>query len=66
MVGEVRRLLTRGEVCELMQLEDADLQELVDTRQLVVIRVHGKERLDSLDVYQLIDSYKRTQSRRIN
>jgi hypothetical protein len=59
-----RRLLTKDEVAALLQLEDVDLQELVDTRQLTEIRVRGKGRFDSLDVYRLIDSYKRTQSRR--
>ena len=59
-----RRLLQREEVAHLLQLDDADLQELIDTRQLTEIRIRGQARFDSADVYGLIDSYKRTQSRR--
>ncbi len=66
MVRQERRLLRRGEVAALLQLEDADLQELVNTRQLAEIRIRGQERFDSSDVYRLVDSYKRTQSRRSN
>jgi hypothetical protein len=61
-----RRLLTRDEVAALLQLDDADLQELINTRQLTEIRIRGKARFDSSDVYRLVDSYKRTQSRRLN
>jgi hypothetical protein len=59
-----RRLLQREEVADLLQLSDADLQELINTRQLAEIRIRGQARFDSADVYGLIDSYKRTQSRR--
>ncbi len=61
-----RRLLQREEVAELHQIDDADLQELIDTRQLTEIRIRGKESFDSADVYGLIDSYRRTSSRRTN
>jgi hypothetical protein len=66
MVRQERRLLQREEVATLLQLDDADLQELIDTRQLTEIRIRGQERYDSADVYGLIDSYKKTQSRRSN
>jgi hypothetical protein len=61
-----RRLLVRDEVAALLQLDDANLQELINTRQLTEIRICGKQRFDSRDVVRLIDSYKKTQSRRSN
>jgi hypothetical protein len=64
--GQERHLLTRDEVAALLQLDDASLQELINTRQLIAIRICGQERFDSADVYALVESYKRTQSRRIN
>jgi hypothetical protein len=61
-----RRLLQREEVAALLQLDEADLQELIDTRQVTEIRIGGKARFDSAEVYGLIDSYRRTASRRNN
>jgi len=66
MIREERRLLRKDEVGGLLQLDDADLDELINTRQLLEIRIGGKARFDSSDVYRLVDSYKRTQSRRLN
>jgi hypothetical protein len=60
-----RRLLQRGEVTALLQLPDPDIQWLIDTRQLLELRIRGKERFDSKDVIQLIESYKITASRRV-
>jgi hypothetical protein len=60
-----RRLLKRQQVGTLLQLEDDDVQWLIDTRQIVELRIRGKERFDSKDVSQLIESYKITASRRI-
>lgn len=60
-----RRLLDRSEVLSVLDLPDGDVQQLVDTHQLVPIRICGQERFDSKDLFQLIDSYKATASRRI-
>jgi hypothetical protein len=59
-----RRLMLRGEIISLLQLPDHKIQELVDTSQIQPIRIVGEERFDSKDVYQLIDAYKATASRR--
>jgi hypothetical protein len=59
-----RRLMLRGEIVALLQLPDHKIQTLVDTRQILPIRIEGEERFDSKDVYQLIDVYKATASRR--
>jgi hypothetical protein len=61
-----RRLLVRNEVLSLMQLPDEKVQQLINTRQLLAILIGGEERFDSKDLYQLIDSYKATASRRIH
>lgn len=60
-----RRLLTREQAVSILQIPDVDFQWLVDTRQLKEIRMQGEQRFDSADIYHLIDSYKRTQSRRL-
>jgi hypothetical protein len=59
-----RRLLIRQEALGLLQLSDEQLQLLVNTRQVTVIRIAGEERFDSRDLEQLIESYKTTASRR--
>ena len=60
-----RRLLDRDGVLSVLHLIGEELQQLIDTHQLLPIRIVGLERFDSKDVYQLIDSYKATASRRI-
>jgi hypothetical protein len=60
-----RRLLVRDEVLSVLQLADEEVQQLVDTHQLIPLRICGQERFDSKDLFQLIDSYKATASRRI-
>ncbi len=59
-----RKLLQREQVVDLLQIPDADLQWLVNTCQLLEIRIKGHSRFDSRDVDRLIDTYKTTQSRR--
>jgi hypothetical protein len=59
-----RRLLIRGEVLVLLHLNDEQLQQLINTRQLTPFLITGEERFDSRDVYRLIESYMTTASRR--
>jgi hypothetical protein len=59
-----RRLLIRNEVLAVLQLSEDQVQSLINTRQLVSIRIAGEERFDSRDLDQLIDTYKATASRR--
>ena len=60
-----RQLLQRDEVAALLQLPPEDLEWLINTRQLIEIRIRGHERFDSKDVFELIEAYKTTSSRRI-
>jgi hypothetical protein len=60
-----RRLMLRGEVASLLQLPDDTVQQLVDTRQILPIRIAGQERFDSKDLFQLIETYKTTAARRL-
>ena len=60
-----RRLMLRAEIVSALQLPDEKVQQLVDTRQLLPIRIAGEERFDSADLCRLIDSYKTTATRRI-
>jgi len=59
-----RRLLQRDQVAALLQIPDEDLQWLIETRQLLEIRIRGHIRYDSRSVSQLIDSYATIQERR--
>lgn len=61
----VRRLLIRGEVLSLLRLSEDQVQLLINTRQIVSIRIAGEERFDSRDLDQLIESYKSTAARRV-
>jgi hypothetical protein len=65
-VQQERRLLVRGEIEALLHLPDDGVQQLIDTCQLIAIRIAGQERFDSKDLYQLIDAYKATALRRIH
>lgn len=60
-----RRLLVREEVQATLQLPDEKVQHLIDTRQILALRIAGEERFDSLDIDRLIESYRTTASRRI-
>ena len=60
-----RYLLQREQAAGLLQISGDDLQWLVNTRQLMAIGNGCNQLFDSLELYRLIDSYKRTQSRRL-
>ena len=60
----IRRLLRREEVLSLLQLEDSDLQQLIDTRQITDLRIRGHQRFDSLEIWRFIDAYKIVSNRR--
>jgi hypothetical protein len=57
------RLLKRSEVVDRLCLSDDAIQELIDTRQLTLLRICGQERIDSRDVEGLIEAYRRTAKR---
>jgi uncharacterized protein (UPF0261 family) len=48
----------------LLHLSDEQLQFLINTKQITVLRIAGEERFDSRDLETLIESYKTTASRR--
>lgn len=58
-----RRLFERDHVTEVLALSDEAVQQLIDTKQITAIRIAGQERFDSMEVFGLIDSYKRTAMR---
>jgi uncharacterized protein (UPF0261 family) len=58
-----RRLLCREQVAALLNIPEEDLAWLINTRQLLELRIRGHQRFDSRDVYQLIETYKATQRR---
>jgi hypothetical protein len=60
-----RRLLARDEVVAMLQLPNDKIQQLINTNQILVLRITGEERFDSLDLDRLIESYKTTASRRV-
>jgi hypothetical protein len=60
-----RRLYQPTELPDILQLSEEQIQFLVDTRQLTLIRIAGEDRFDARDIDQLISSYKTTASRRI-
>jgi hypothetical protein len=61
-----RCLLNRNQVLNLLQVNETNFQQLIDTRQLLELRIGGERRFDSKDVYQLVEAYKSTAARRIN
>ena len=64
MSQQERRLLRMADVMALLQLEEEKISWLIDTEQLRAIRICDEERFDSRDVFQLIEAYKYTQSRK--
>lgn len=59
-----RHLLHRAEVLNLLQLPGEDVQWLIDTNQLPALRFRGHERFDSIDVFELVDTYKQLSKRK--
>ena len=64
MSQQERRLLRRADLMALLQLEEEKISWLINTEQLRAIRICDEERFDSRDVFQLIEAYKCTQSRK--
>lgn len=63
--GSQHRLLLRPEeACAFLQLNDEQVQFLINTRQIVSIRIAGEERFDVRDLERLIETYKTTAERR--
>ncbi len=54
---------TKSLLC--FSLSGDKIQQLIDTRQILALRITGEERFDSIDIDRLIDTYKTTASRRI-
>ncbi len=48
----------------VLHLSDEKVQQLINTRQLLPIRIVGEERFDSPDLFRLIECYKSTAKRR--
>jgi hypothetical protein len=59
-----RRLMSRSEVDRYLALSSDQVQSLINTRQITVIRVKGEERIDSRDLDLLIETYKATAKRK--
>ena len=55
------QLVTKEKVAEQLSLEMADIEQLIDTGQLPMIRIHGKELFDLRDIAKLVNTYKRVQ-----
>ena len=64
LVRDERRLLVRSDVESLLQLSEDQVQQLINTRQVTVIRITGQERFDSRELDLLIETYKKTAQRR--
>jgi len=65
VIQQLRRLVTREDAKYMLQLCEEKLQTLVNTRQITAIRIAGEERFDTQEVFQLIEIYKSTASRRV-
>jgi hypothetical protein len=59
-----RQLLRHEQVCVVLQLNPEQVQFLINTQQIVRIRIAGEERFDTRDLDRLIDTYKATALRR--
>ena len=60
-----RRLLQHAEVSALLPLTQAQIAWLVDTRQLQPILICGESLYDSNQIDNLINTYLKTASRRV-
>jgi hypothetical protein len=58
------RLMCREKVSQCLQLDNDQVQFLINTRQIIAVRILGEERFDSRDLERLIDTYKATAVRR--
>ena len=59
-----KRLMTRNEVDLYLALSHDQVQSLINTRQITLIRIKGEDRSDSRDLDLLIETYKKTAQRR--
>lgn len=59
-----RRLMTRSEAELYLALSHDQTQSLINTRQIILIRIQGEDRFDSWDLDLLIETYKQTAHRR--
>ncbi|SEG46829.1 Helix-turn-helix domain-containing protein [Bryocella elongata] len=58
-----RRLYSAAQVQELLNISRHDVDRLINTGQLVGIRLCGEVRFDSKDLEVLIETYKRVAER---
>jgi hypothetical protein len=56
------RLMCREKVSQCLHSDQ--VQFLINTRQIIAVRILGEERFDSRDLERLIDTYKATAVRR--
>ena len=59
-----KRLMARSEVDRYLALSFDQVQALINTRQITVIRIKGEDRFDSRELDLLIETYKKTAQRR--
>jgi hypothetical protein len=59
-----RRIIDRQELNYILNLSDDKVQHLIDTRQITLLRIQGEERFDSMDIDNLINTYRLTAQRR--
>ena len=59
-----KRLMTRSEVDRYLDLSRDQVQSLIATRQITLIRIKGEDRFDSRELDLLIETYKKTAQRR--
>jgi hypothetical protein len=59
-----KRLMARSEVDRYLALSCDQVQSLINTRQITVIRIKGEDRFDSRELDLLIETYKKTAQRR--
>lgn len=59
-----KRLIPRNEVDLYLALSHDQVQSLINTQQITVIRIKGEDRFDSRDLDLLIETYKQTARRR--
>jgi hypothetical protein len=59
-----RRLYQLGELPELLQLTQEQVDRLIRTGQLCRIRISGEDRIDSREVNQMIETYKQVAQRK--
>lgn len=63
---EEKLLSPVNEVARQMSLTPDDVQHLIDTQQLLTIRIRGKVLIPQRDVISLIETYRRTALRHVS